>query len=268
MYDPFAHFESTTMPSGLRVHVLHKPEIPFARMQLVIHNGTNDDPKGKAGIAHFLEHIICANSGKSLPQMINYFADEGGGFVANTNHYRTCYGFLAPLSSPKFDEFLHFWTNAVVVNPIEDYFEREQRIIRSEIARSFPSAQVMENNQTAHYLTFRGEPFGEAVSALGTKESFDSIGQDDLLLQRRKMYIPQNIDMVCVGGLSLEQVVQKIDKTALSWRKVGSANQPLQKTAEVPALIQPRFVGECNDLQNMGVTNVQKTFMLPGTLNH
>jgi len=236
-------------------------------MQMVIHNGTNDDPTGKAGVAHFLEHMICANSGKSLPEMINYFADEGGGFTANTNHYRTCYGFVAPTNSSKFDEFLEFWTNAVVVNPIENFFEREQGIIRSEIARSFPSAQVMQNNQTAHYLMFRGEPFGEAVSALGTKESFDSIKVDDLLLQKQKMYLPQNMDVVCVGGLSLEQVVRKIDNTALSLTKTGCANQLLMKTSIVPSLIQPRFVGECNDRQNMGVANVQKAFMFPGVLS-
>jgi|AntRauTorckE6833_2_1112554.scaffolds.fasta_scaffold31576_1 predicted Zn-dependent peptidase len=265
MYDPFSEFESTTLSNGLTVHALHRPEIPFAQIVILVHCGANDDPKGKSGIAHFLEHMICANSGKTLSQLRKYFANEGGSFLANTNHYRTCYGFMAPINSPKFDEFLAYWANATVVNPLVDYFESEQKIIRSEIARLFSSAQVMENRQTAHQLMFRGELQGQAFSSLGTKDSFEMIQLKDLHEQRRKMYVPQNMQVVCVGGLSLQDVVQKVNCSALSTVVKGRVNPILQKTTTVAPLIQSRYTGECHDAQKMGVTSLQKTFMLPGT---
>lgn len=267
MYDPYADFQSVKLPNGLWVHVLHRPELTFARFELVVLAGKVNDPTGKAGVSHFLEHMVCANSGKTLPEMQRYFAREGGSFGAVTNDYRTAYGFMAPLSSSKFYEFVDFWVQALLVTKIDNFFEREQKIIRSEIARDFPSITTMEARQKIVQLVFRSLPEGVAQSALGTVDSFEGINLDDLRAYKKQRYTPQNMHLVCAGGLSLDALLRRLADTPLVDSYEGTVRALPKSLDVVPKPEQLRFEADFSEGACMGVASIHKTIMLPSSVS-
>src|SRR5688572_27454190 len=50
--------ESVTLENGLRVEVRVDPATPFAEVGLIYRTGSKDDPIGRAGLAHLVEHLM------------------------------------------------------------------------------------------------------------------------------------------------------------------------------------------------------------------
>jgi len=45
MWDPYAEFESATLPNGLKVYAAHWAERPWQAIGFVIHSGAEQDPR-------------------------------------------------------------------------------------------------------------------------------------------------------------------------------------------------------------------------------
>lgn len=250
MYDPYADFVSITLANGLQVHVLYEPKLSFVHANVVFRCGLYDDPVGKAGVAHFIEHMICANSGKTLNELREFLGRDGGQIVANTSTYRTCYGFKALVDSGRFVEYLDFWGQAVFERPLERHFSREQNVIRSEINRKAANEMLRRHFERKHQFIFHGLHEGAAPSPLGTRESFDAITLDDLCEQRKRCYVPQNAHLVCVGGLSVEAVVQSVQQSIWAQTVAGETKPPFEKSADVP--LRPERYLEADLSQGLG----------------
>ena len=79
MWDPYAEFESATLPNGLTVHAAHWSGRPWQAMGVLVHSCAEQDPVGLEGLAHFTEHLDASRSMEVPAQsVVSFFKDHDG----------------------------------------------------------------------------------------------------------------------------------------------------------------------------------------------
>ena len=212
MYDPYSLFENEVLLNGLRLHVLCVPEISFEIVTFIVHTGGFKDPASAPGLAHFLEHVVCSSSGRTVTEMSRFFGNEGGDFSANTDGKRTEYGFVAPISSPRFQEFADFFGTALLNPKFDTVVERERATILSEFGNRFKSEKDVSFKLALNSALYPGTPLATTLGGIGTKESVRSISTEQLYEHHKTHYVPKNISVVCVGGMSVREVVSMLER--------------------------------------------------------
>src|SRR4051812_32917230 len=71
--------ESFTLTNGLQVVVLPSHRTPAVNQMVWYKTGAADDPRGKSGIAHFLEHLLFKGTKTHPPGDFTTLIAEGGG---------------------------------------------------------------------------------------------------------------------------------------------------------------------------------------------
>src|SRR5947207_15892683 len=87
-----AHVASFTLPNGLEVTVIPDRRAPVVTHMVWYRNGSADDPPGKSGIAHFLEHLMFKGTAKHpAGEFSDVVASLGGQENAFTSYDYTAY---------------------------------------------------------------------------------------------------------------------------------------------------------------------------------
>lgn len=126
-------FRKITLDNGLRVLLVSDPDVNEGAASMAVGVGANGDPKGSAGLAHFLEHMLFLKNDKypELNSYSNFLQSRGGGSNAYTSQDHTNYHFqVSDDALPEaLDRFAQFF-----VSPILDwqYAEREMQAVNAE----------------------------------------------------------------------------------------------------------------------------------------
>ena len=85
-------FKSYTLPNGLQVVVVENHRAPVVTQMVWYRVGAADEPAGKSGIAHFLEHLMFKGTASVPPgEFSKIVARNGGHENAFTSHDYTGY---------------------------------------------------------------------------------------------------------------------------------------------------------------------------------
>ncbi len=267
MYDPYADFTIHSLSNGVPVFVFNEPRRSFAYVDIIIHAGMRDDVFVPCGTAHFLEHIVCANSGKSLNEIHQYFGGVGGDFNAVTSFYATRYGFMAPIDSKEFQGGLSFWADACFVNPHTQHFEREMGIILSELKRDYQSNALMNFREKIARLHFRDLPYGQAARSSGTIETVSCITETALEEYRKKFYHTGNISIVCVGGIEPMKLLAMLEKTALGAISERNRNSLPKLCTRFTPLTENNLEEDLSTGIKLGQANLEFRTLFPGDVS-
>src|SRR5438132_692232 len=71
--------ESFALANGLQVVVLPNHRVPAVTQMVWYKTGAADDPRGKSGIAHFLEHLMFKGTSTHPPGEFGTLISQGGG---------------------------------------------------------------------------------------------------------------------------------------------------------------------------------------------
>ena len=126
-------YHSFTLPNQLKVLVISDPDTDKAAAALDVHVGSNANPEGRQGLAHFLEHMLFLGTEK-YPEAGGYqkfISEHGGTHNAYTDFEHTNYFFDVDKDflAPTLDRFAQFFI-APLFNA--DYVEREKHAVDSE----------------------------------------------------------------------------------------------------------------------------------------
>ena len=82
-----------TLPNGLRVVSVEMPHLHSAELALYLKVGGRNDPPGKGGLAHFLEHMLFRGTSDfpTSTDIETAFEDIGGSINASTDEECTCF---------------------------------------------------------------------------------------------------------------------------------------------------------------------------------
>lgn len=218
--------ESTRLANGLEVHLLENVDAPVVTVALAYRAGARHDPPGKAGLAHFLEHMMFKGSPNyGVGEIDRLTRSLGGGNNAFTSQDLTTYYFS--FGRGVWQRALDIEADrmsALTLAPAE--LERERAVILEEIASY--DAEPWEALERAVRAAFYGEhPYGRAIA--GTAAEVQAIERADLEDFHGRFYRPDNAVLVVAGGVgdgALEEVAARFASVPSGARPVSAPPAP------------------------------------------
>lgn len=191
-----------TLSNGLRV-VYAKRESFVAHMGVLMRAGSRYETSEEEGLAHFVEHTIFKGSKNRTSEEIFSGIDAVGGELnAYTNKEEMC--LHASFRKVYFERAAELLAD-IIQNPIfpEDEITKEKNVILDEINSYLdaPSERIQDEFE-AHL--FEGHSLGYNI--LGTEESLNKLGREDLLRFTKRHFTAQNTVIAIVGDIDLEEV--------------------------------------------------------------
>jgi zinc protease len=206
-----ASVSSFKLDNGLEVVVIPDNRTPVVTHMVWYRNGSADDPLGKSGIAHFLEHLMFKGT-KSHPQgeFSNLVAELGGQENAFTSYDYTAYfqrigkEHLATLMEFEADRMRNLVLTDEVVSPERDVVLEERRM-RTD---NDPSAQLDEAVQAT---LFAHHPYGTPI--IGWNHEIESLNREDALNYYNRFYTPENAIVIVAGDVEADEALRLAKNT-------------------------------------------------------
>jgi zinc protease len=203
-----ANFKLT---NGLEVVVVPDRRTPVVTHMLWYKVGSADEPSGKSGIAHFLEHLLFKGTAKNpagkFSQTVAAIGGQENAFTSSdyTGYFqRTSREHLKTLMAFEADRMTGLVLTDEVVLPELNVVLEEQN---QRVANS-PGAQLGEQVEAALYLN---HPYGKPV--IGWRHEIEKLSRDDALEFYKRFYTPNNAVLVVAGDVNAEEVKAMAEET-------------------------------------------------------
>jgi zinc protease len=226
---PVEHFH---LGNGLEVVVIPDRRAPVVTHMVWYRNGAADDPAGKSGIAHFLEHLMFKGTGKHPAGAFSKkLAALGGQENAFTSYDYTAYfqrvarEHLEAVMDYEADRMTGLAFDEGVVAPERDVVLEERRM-RVDAS---PDAQLSEEMAAALYLH---HPYGLPI--IGWEHEIAALAHADAFAYYRRFYTPDNAVLVVAGDTDAEEVRRLAERTYGAVSPTG-AKAARARSAEPPA---------------------------------
>jgi predicted Zn-dependent peptidase len=197
-----------TLPNGIRL--LHVPSASaISHACIIINTGSRDEPENKAGLAHFIEHLIFKRTEKrSTNQILNRLESVGADLNAYTTKEYTCVH--ASFLNPYLDRTLDLFNDIMFHSTFpEEEMDKEKSVILDEISSYLDQPEEAINDDFEDML-FAGHALGNNI--LGTAESVQNFTREDVINFRKANYRTNEIVVAVLGNYTLNSVINKGSK--------------------------------------------------------
>jgi zinc protease len=198
------HVESFTLANGMQVVVLPNHRVPAVTQTIWYRVGAADDPRGKSGLAHFLEHLMFKGTETTAPgEFSKLVAQAGGRDNAFTGpdytgyHQTVASDRLEPLMRLEADRMTGLVLDDSVVLPERDVVLEERRMRVDNDPASLLREQLMAT------LFLNGS---YRIPTIGWESEIRRLGTEDALAFYREWYAPNNAILVVTGDVDPEEV--------------------------------------------------------------
>lgn len=207
---PDAAVQEYRLENGLKVLVIQDRKAPLATFQVWYRVGSRDEPEGKSGISHLLEHMMFKGTPRYGSKVFsNIVQRNGGSDNAFTTKDYTMY--FQTLASDRIDISIELEADRMtnlLLNEKDVVSERnvvmeERRMRYEDDPQNLLYEELVATALKAH-------PYRRPV--IGWMSDISSIGRDDLLGYYKKHYAPQNAFIVVSGDVDPDDILARIRK--------------------------------------------------------
>jgi len=201
-------YQLITLANGLRI-IFKAANLPVAHACVIINAGSRDEPEGKAGLAHFIEHLVFKKTARrTTSQILNCLELVGADLNAYTTKEYTCLhaSFLNEHLSRTLDLFEDILFHSEFP---EIELEKEKGIIHDEIAsyKDSPEDAIADDFED---ILFQNHSLGHNI--LGTTESLNSFTKEDIKSFMKENYSLENMVIGITANKSLNQIKSICEK--------------------------------------------------------
>ncbi len=202
--------ETFTLDNGMQVVVIPNHRSPIVSHMVWYRVGSADEPPGKSGIAHFLEHLMFKGTPR-FPEgaMTDIVARNGGqqnAFTSTdyTGYYQNIAVDRLPLvMDMEADRMRNLVISENEVAPERDVIIEERRMRIENV----PSALLYERVSAALWGT---NHYG--ISVIGHMEEMAQLTREDALEFYEDYYAPHNAILVVAGDITTEELKPLAEK--------------------------------------------------------
>jgi secreted Zn-dependent insulinase-like peptidase len=248
-------YRHLTLDNGLQVLLISDPGAAKAAAALDVRVGSADNPPGREGLAHFLEHMLFLGTDK-YPDPAEYeqfITEHGGSRNAYTSFEHTNYFFDVQSAwlEGALDRFAQFF---IAPRFDAEYVEREIRAVEAEyqMGLTSDSRRGLDVLQT---VMNPEHPFSQfTVGSLGTlADRPESTIRDEMLAFYRKYYSANQMRLVVLGTESLDEleamVAPRFNQVPNRELQLDTIEAPLFAPELLPAVVKIEPVGTQRQLQ-------------------
>lgn len=229
---------SFKLDNGMQVVVIEDHRAPVVVHMVWYKVGAADEPPGKSGIAHFLEHLLFKGTDVLAPgELSDVVAANGGTDNAFTSWDYT--GYFQRVAADRLELMMRMESDRMVnLRLTEGDVKTERDVILEERAQrtdSDPGALFGEQRRAAQYLN---HPYG--IPIIGWRQEASKLSLQDAMSFYKTFYAPNDAILVVAGDVQPDQVKALAEK----YYGVIPANPDLPERArpqEPPQLAERRM---------------------------
>src|SRR5215213_9968279 len=196
-------YELSTLPTGERVISEHVPSVRSVSFGFWIGTGSRDETDARAGVSHFIEHLLFKGTSTHTAQEIaEIFDGLGGELNAATSRETTLV--YARVPDDRLEPALDVMVG-MVYDPAFADVDAERDVVLEEIAMVDDNPQDLVHDVIADAV-FGGHPLGRPV--IGRAEVISSVTKRTLGSYHRAAYAHDNIVVAAAGNVTHERVLE------------------------------------------------------------
>jgi zinc protease len=200
-----------TLANGLELVVIPNTRAPVVTHMVWYKVGSADEPPGKSGIAHFLEHLMFKGTAKyPAGRFSRAVVAMGGQENAFTSYDYT--GYFQRVPREKLGAVMAFEADRMTGLVLTDEVVRPELNVvleeQNQRVANQPTAQFGEQVDAALYLN---HPYGRPV--IGWRHEIEALTRDDALSFYRHFYTPNNAVLVIAGDVDPAEVKRLAEET-------------------------------------------------------
>ena len=233
-------YRAFQLDNQLQVLVISDPETSQAAVSLAVRIGAGDDPPDRAGLAHYLEHMMFLGTEKypELDSYRRYIDQNGGSSNAFTAIDLTNYNFRIDANKlqPALDQFAQFFIAPLLP---EQQIDRERAVVHAEYEMRTQRDSV--RRWSAMRQTYnQNHPASRFAS--GTKDTLAGDIRDELIQFFEEKYSANLMNLVVLGREPLDQLQMWVKDMFSDIRNNQYAEreitEPLFSPGSLPALLK------------------------------
>lgn len=195
---------SFTLDNGMEIVVLEDHRAPVVVNMVWYRAGSADEPPGKSGIAHFLEHLLFRGTDDLAPgEFSEIVAANGGSDNAFTNRDHTAY--FQRIAADRLELVIQMEADRMRdLQLTEADMLTERDVVLEERAQRTdgdPGALFAEQRNAALYLN---HPY--SVPVIGWRHEVENLTLDDALDFYQTFYAPNNAILIVAGDVKPDNV--------------------------------------------------------------
>jgi predicted Zn-dependent peptidase len=200
----------TELPSGERVISERVPGVRSVALGFWIGAGSRDEPEARAGVSHFIEHLLFKGSSRySALEIAEIFDELGGELNAATSRETTVV--YARVPDESLERALDVMAD-MVFRPAFVDVDSEREVVLEEIAMVEDTPNDLVHD-IASEAVFGTHPLGRPV--IGRADVISSVSRRALASYHRRAYQPQSIVLAAAGNVRHDELVslgaQRVD---------------------------------------------------------
>ncbi|HEY6874704.1 MAG TPA: pitrilysin family protein [Geobacteraceae bacterium] len=211
-----------TLPNGLRLVAVEMPHLHNAEIAFYFKVGGRNDPEGKAGISHFLEHMLFRGTEEhpTTLELETAFEAIGGNVNAATDEESTCY--FSRVHPRHVPEGIRLFSS-MLLRPTLPGIDIEKRIITEEALEDINErGEEINTHNLASRLLWPGHPLG--APTIGYLDTIAGFTRGDLREHLAHFYVPGNAVAVVAGNVRADEALAACEEAFGSW--AGPAATP------------------------------------------
>lgn len=207
--ESMTEIKKTTLDNGLKAVTERIPSVKSVTAGIWVKTGSRNESDEKAGITHFLEHMLFKGTENRSSYEISKSMESVGGYLnAFTSTEYTCY--YTRCLDTKLDRGLDVLSD-MVRNSIfpEEELEKEKKVVLEEMKmyKDSPDDYVFELFSSQ---VFNQHPIGRPI--IGFEETVSSFTRQDLYDYIEERYRPDNLLVAVAGNVDHDRVIELISE--------------------------------------------------------
>ena len=198
----------TQLDNGLTVVLQEVHSAPVISWWIVYRVGSRNEPTGKTGISHWLEHMLFKGTEKYPQGVLDRLIDRSGGQwnAFTTTDYTTYY---ATLPADRIDLALDAEADRMMealFDPEETEAERNVVIAERHDNENSPTFWLNEAMRATAFMVH-----GYHHEIIGDMTDLETMPREALLEHYHRYYVPSNATVIAVGAFDTDDMLKKIE---------------------------------------------------------
>jgi len=246
-----------TLENGMEVVVLEDHRAPAVVHMVWYRVGAADEPPGKSGIAHFLEHLMFkATDELESGELSDTVARNGGSDNAFTAYDYTAY--FQRVAADRLELMMRMEASRMDgLRLVPEDIATERDVVieeRNQRTENDPGALFGEQRRAAQFLS---HPYGTPI--IGWKHEAEALTLEDAQEFYSRHYGPNNAILVVAGDVEPDEVRQ-LAETYYGVIPPNPNIEPRQRVVEPPHLAERRLIYADS---RVGQPYVIRTYLAP-----
>lgn len=241
--------ETFTLANGLQVVVITNRRAPVVLHMMWYKVGAADEPPGKSGIAHFLEHLMFKGTPSVPPgEFSKIVARNGGQDNAFTSYDYT--GYFQNVAKDRLELVMKLEADRMANLVLTDAeVDPERKVILEERRQTLDNSPAQRLGEQMRAAQFMNSPYGRSI--IGWEHEMRGLTTQDAIDWHKRYYAPNNAILVVGGDITMAELKPLAEKYygAVAPRPVPKQARPQEPqqhaarrvTLESPQVRQPSW---------------------------